>query len=640
MAYGYPRVSPDKHLRFRAMARLLPLATAAAAAALLLASPAALADPQGRTTVDETIRVQGGYGAGDGGYHALQRGGGERWSVRTTLARANRARAHRRRSLTFFGQITDPQIADEMSPARVELLDPAAGSVSASWRPQEALGPFVFDQVVRNLNANRTSQVRQGNGRRAKLGFSITTGDLPDNSQRNETRWFVTILDGGRVDPFSGQSVSASNPCPGATDAQIAKLNDDVANRRYTGVQDYADWPAATPADRQAGFWDPERAAATAGPYSAFPRYPGLLERAQQPFTAAGLRMPWYSSRGNHDGLVQGNAPASAALFRTIVTGCLKVFPSATFDPSAVAGLSGTEVFKRIGSPDFIASLLGGAGQTPPDPERAFVSKPEYKQLQGSADRAHGFGFTPGAQLRASNGTAMYYSFSPRRGLRFISLDTVAEGGGAEGNVDDPQYRWLKGELRRADRRDELVVVYSHHTLDTLDNPTPDEEAGCTDPAAAGCDGDPRLSTPIHLGLTGPQSLRDLLLAHPHVIAYVNGHTHHNRVRAYRPAHPRRGHGFWEINTAAHIDFPQQAREIEIFDNRDGTLSIFGTVLDQASPITPPAPGPAAGFSDRQLGSLGRMLAANDPQARDVTSGGGPGSRGDRNVELLVRDPR
>lgn len=610
-------------------------AAAGCALSLAVASPA-LAEPAGRTTLQETIQVQGGYGAGDGGYHPLEAGRGEPHLVRDELVRARRGREDRRRSLAFFGQITDPQIADEMSPARVELLDPAAGSVSASFRPQEALGAHTFDAVIRNLNRNRRSSVAQGNGRRARMGFAITTGDLPDNTQLNEVRWMVTLLEGGRVDPFSGKPIDASNPCSTATPEQIATMNDDVANRRYTGVQDYGDYPASTPAARQAGFWDPDRAATEPGPYAAFPRYPGLMDRAQRPFAAEGLKMPWYSSRGNHDGLVQGNAPASEALFRTIVTGCLKVFPSPTFDPASVEGLSGTEVFSRIGNPDFIASLLGGAGVTPPDPDRSFVSKPQYKQLQGAADRRHGFGYTARRQLRASAGTALYYSWTPRRGLRFVSLDTVAEGGGANGNLDDPQYRWLKGELRAAARRDELVVVYSHHTLATMDNPTPDEEAGCTDPDGPGCDGDPRPSTPIHLGSKGKASLQRLLLANRHVIAFVNGHTHHNDVSAVRKGK----RGFWSINTASHVDFPQQSRQLEIMDNRDGTLSIFGTILDSAAPIEPPAPGPAAAFTDAQLGSLARILAANDPQTRDVTEGGGPGERDDRNVELLIRDPR
>ncbi len=342
-------------------------------------------------------------------------GPGERHRVRTALAPAGRARARQRRSLAFFGQLTDPQIADAMSPARVELLDPAGGAVSASWRPQETLGARTFDATIRNLNRSRTSPVKQGDGKRARLGFAITTGDLPDNSQRNETQWMVKVLDGGTVDTFSGKPVSATNQCAGATPEEVAALDADVAARRYTGVQDYDDYPAATPAERRTGFWDPDTAPG-GGVYTSFPRYPGLLERALQPFRAEGLKVPWYSSRGNHDGLVQGNAPASSILFRTIVTGCLKIFPSSAFDPATLVGRSDDEVFAQIGDPAFALRLLGGSGRTPPDPDRAFVSKPEYKQLQGTADDRHGFGLTDRAELRASRGTALYYSFSPRRG--------------------------------------------------------------------------------------------------------------------------------------------------------------------------------------------------------------------------------
>jgi metallophosphoesterase (TIGR03767 family) len=616
--------------------RLLAAASVACALTAAGASVAA-AEPLGHTTLDETIQVQGGYGANPGKFVPLVPGKGEPYIVRGDLTRAKPNRVKKRRSLAFFGQITDPQVADEMSPARVELLDPASGEVSAAFRPQEALGVHSFDETIRNLNANRTSPVKQGNGKRAKMGFAITTGDLPDNSQRNETQWFVSILDGGRVDPYSGKPVSATNPCPGATDAELAQIGDDVTNRRYVGIQDFGIWPASTPAERQSGFWDPDQPSAGGGKYAEFPRYPGLLDRAQQPFTAAGLDVPWYSSRGNHDGLVQGNAPASSAIFKSIVTGCLKILPSAAFDPASVAGESGTEIFAKVGQPAFAAGLLGGAVRVPPDPDRAFVSKPEYRSLQGTADHDHGFGLTDPSELKASDDTAMYYAWSPRPGLRMISLDTVAEGGGAAGNVDNPQFQWLKRELAQAQRKDQLIIVYSHHTLETMNNPTPDEAAGCSNPLEAGCDGDPRNSRPLHLGLTGRDSVGALLKATPNVIAYVNGHMHHNAVRAFKGAH---GHGFWQINTAAHIDFPEQSRQIELMDNRDGTLSLFGTILDTASPVEAPAPGPAAGFTDAQLGSLARLLAANDPQTKDVTSGGGPGAPDARNVELLIKDPR
>ena len=79
-------------------------------------------------------------------------------------------------------------------------------------------------------------------------------------------------------------------------------------------------------------------------------------------------------------------------------------------------------------------------------------------------------------------------------------------------------------------------------------------------------------------------------------------------------------------------------------DNRDGTLSIFGTMLDAAAPQAAPAPGDAPGLSLPQLVSLGRTLSYNDPQREGAEGSGGDasktGARRDRNVELLVRDPR
>ena len=617
------------------MRRLLP---ATAVLALLALAPASFADPSGRPTLRETVEPSPGAG-----FVPLVAGAGERYVVRRGgRAEPGRKRAGRRRSIGFFAQLTDPQLADEMSPARVDFVDPAGGALKSSWRPQEALGPHTFDAVVRNVNANERSPVRDRGGRRARLGFAITTGDLADNQQLNETRWFRQVLDGGRVDPFSGKPIDLANPCAGASKAEIARLNADVAARRYTGLQDYDDWRGA-PAGRYAGYWDPDEAAPTGGPYAAFPRYPRLMDRAQVPFTAAGLDVPWFISRGNHDGLVQGNAPASIDLFRAIAVGCRKVFPSAQFDPAAFAGVDEGALFDQFASPAFIASLLGGARAVPPDPARRIVSKAEYRALMGAGARtAHGFARTPERQLEASNGTASYYAATPEPGLRIVSLDTVAEGGGQNGNLDHPQYRWLRSELARARRRGQLVVVFGHHTLGTMTNATADEAAGTCEPATEpGCDADPRTSTPLHLGTVGTGSVRALLTGSRHVIAYVAGHTHLNEVSFHKSS---RGRGLWEINTASHIDWPQQSRLIEVMDNRDGTLSIFGTMLDSAAPQRAPAPANAMSLSIRQLVSLSRTLSYNDPQRDGAEGSGGAmsktGARRDRNVELLVPDPR
>jgi metallophosphoesterase (TIGR03767 family) len=610
------------------------LAVAALAAlTLALAVPVASADPAGKSTLEETVLPADGAGfvpltAGPGEARVVRRGGSAR-------AKANRAR--KRRSLLMFAQLTDPQLVDEMSPARVDFADPAGGEISASWRPQEALGPHVFDQTIRNVNANRRSTVRQGNGRRARLRLAITTGDLADNQHLNETRWFKQVLDGGAVDPFSGRPVTG-NECGDIPADVRARINADVAARRYTGVQDYDDYRDA-PADRFAHFYDPDEA--PPGTDATWPAYPGLMEAAQQPFTAAGLAVPWYISRGNHDGLVQGNAPASEDLFRAIAVGCLKVFPNAAFDPNRFRGASDDELFAAFGDPAFIQTLLAGGKTVPPDPDRRIVSKAEYRRIIGTS-RRNGFGHTPRRELRRSRGTASYYAFTPKRGFRFISLDTVAEGGGQYGNLDHPQYLWLRRELRRAQRRDQLIVVFGHHGIRTLINRRSDERAGRCQPAGEpGCDADPRRSTPLHRGLAGRRTVRALLAGTPNVIAFVAGHTHENEIEFFRG---RRGRGFWQIITASHVDWPQQSRLIEVMDNRNGTLSLFGTILDSAAPTTAPAPRPALGMSVAELASLSRTFAYNDPQRAGLPESGQDedhrGDRNDRNVELLVRDPR
>ena len=606
--------------------RISPIALCAVIA-LCTSGAVALADPAGKTTLEETIQR-----GPAGGYSELTAGPGERHVVRALTAKAKKQRVKNRRTITFFGQFTDPQIADEMSPGRLEAADRL---ISSAQRPWEAMGAQVFDQTVRNMNRNRTSRVRQGNGKRKQLQFAITTGDLADSQQLNETRWVVGVLEGGRIDPFSGQPIGPGNPCPGDDVKQedIDRMNADVAARRYTGIQDYSDWPGR-PADRYDDFWDPEQPPPGAGsPFAAFPRHTGLLERAQQPFTAEGAKFPWFTARGNHDGLLQGTVVATP-LLRGIVTGCRKVFPSEEFDPEKYDDLE--KLFADLNNPEVVNALLAGAELVPPDPNRRNIPPAEYKKQHAGADNSHGYGFVNKTENTKSKGAAAYYAFT-RNGIRFIALDTVAEGGGETGNVDNPQYLWLKKELATAKRKKLLVIPYAHHTLATMNNENTDEEVPPCEGGEAGCDYDPRKSAPLHRGTKGAKSIRSLFLSNPNVIAFITGHTHENDVIPQKSGK----RGFWEINTAAHTDWPQQSRVIEVMDNRDGTLSLFGTVLDHAAPIATPAPGTAGNvFTDTQLSSLARRLSANDYQSHNPGDGDPRGQRNDRNVELLIDDPR
>jgi hypothetical protein len=613
---------------------------AAAIAALAGAAAAAAPGAAPRSTLGERIVPTGPPGP----YQRLTDAPGERYVAREGgIGRAQSGRSRRRRSLIYFGQLSDFQISDEESPARVEFLDPFTDPApfDAAWRPWEAMLLQTADAGVHAVNEwVNGSPVRDSRGRRARMAFALTTGDSVDSQQRNETQWVVRLLEGGVLDPNSG----STNPsdyaaCPPGTPG-VAEA------RKYTGVQDYDDYSEGP----DPFFYDPDDPRGTG--FSAWPRYPGLMDKAEQPFFAEGLRVPSYVVFGNHDGLVQGNQSANGG-FEAVATGCIKPTSPLT-DPRDLAG-----TLQHL-TPGTLLSFVGDPSKVmlvPPDPRRQFVSKAQYKALHATHRQrdAHGFGLVDRAQLAASNGAAGYYSWSPRRGIRFIGLDTVSEGGvtgpSADGNIDDPQFRWLQGELKRATRRDELVILFSHHAIASLTADVPDESAApCTGqqrppPDAGtgghdrnpGCDVDPRDSRPIHLGA----DVTSLVHSYPHVVAWIAGHSHRNSIE---PLTKAGGGGFWSIRLAAEADWPQQQRLVDVMDNRDGTLSVFGTIIDHASPAaTPPAGTPAAGLGTFQLASLARTMSYNDLQVGSNPFRGGKhgeGTRGDRNVELLVGDPR
>jgi hypothetical protein len=608
------------------------------------ASEAHEASPDAHTTEEQTVREGPLLDPAKPGFFQLVAGPGSPYVVRRIApAGVTSARGDRRRSLAYFGQLTDFQLADEESPARVEFVDRGP---SSAWRPQEAFHPFAIDYSLRQMNNFAgASPVTQAGGARARMGLALLTGDNSDNQQTNETLWVRQLLEGERVDPNSGRRVNDYAECGPV--GQAALLAKGVPPEpTYVGVQDYSDYFPAH------DFYDPNQ---PSGPmWANWPRYQGLMDRAQVAFDPAGLAVPSYIANGNHDGLVQGNEDANQE-YERIATGCVKLVTTTSNFP-----------FGPPTSPN--PSFLLGPGTSffvpPDDPGRRFVDKVELKKIYSSGSQAddHGFAFVDPAEYAASGGSASYYAWDPVPGIRFVSIDTLSEGGVVEessnGNIDDPQWKWLERELDQASKAGKLVVVFGHHPVRSLTADPPDEAAPpCTGQYDAqgnysgtkdahghdpnpGCDLDRRPSTPVHLG----QDLVGLFHGHPNVIAYVAGHTHENKIIPFE----REGGGWWEINTSAVADWPQQNRLIEVMDNRDGTLSIFGTVLDHSSPHAIPSPtadtGTVAGFSVPDLAALGRSFSYNDPQSdrarppNDPT--GADGMPEDRNVELLLLDPR
>jgi len=618
---------------------VLKLMGAAAALALVALAPnavAAVSDTEGRTTLEQRV-----VPATSGAYRFLGLGPGEPYTVRPELGAPQAGRETRRTSLLYFGQLSDFQLADEESPARVEVIDPLSTPLSlpfgAAWRPWEALEPQLTEAMVRQVNQfTGASPVADGSGNRSAMDLTINTGDLADSQQLNETLWVRTLLEGGALNPNSGVSKSGySHPlCPNLFVPGGAEA------ARYTGVQDYDDYIEGPYPE----FYDPDL---PKGVHSAWPKYPGLMDRAQQSFTASGLDAPSYIAFGNHDALVQGNAAANAA-FEQVATGCLKPMGPVSNPENASALLA-----SLLNPVNLLGSFLTSPQNTvlvPGDPQRRFVSKKQFKDIfkAGTQADGHGFDLIDPAQETASKGAAGYYSWNPEPGLRFISVDTVAEAGTiltpsgkstSDGNIDDPQFKWLRGQLQAATAAEELVVLFSHHAPESLVADVPDEVAPpCTvgdghgHDLNPGCDLDPRLSFPIHLQADAVKLLHEF----PNAIAWVAGHSHDNIVNAF--PNPSGQGGFWSIRVAAEADWPQQTRLLEIFDNHDGTLSIFGTIVDHVGQAAAPAPGTSASAMDfNDLVSAARTMSFNDLQSGAPI---GEGQAKDRNVELLIPDPR
>jgi len=190
--------------------------------------------------------------------------------------------------------------------------------------------------------------------------------------------------------------------------------------------------------------------------------------------------------------------------------------------------------------------------------------------------------------------------------VRFITLDTVCTEGGADGSIDADQLYWLERKLEevhslfrsrdgsrvRTRNQDRYVVLLSHHGYDSLTNPRAERRADL---------------------------LLALLLRFPNVVLWLNGHIHSNRITARKEA--GLGHGFWEVTTSSLVDWPCQARLVEIYRTRAG-VAISCTMLDHEG-------GGLAG--------LHRELAGNVP--RSGFDSWRPGSPPDRNAILLLPSP-
>ncbi|HLL34394.1 MAG TPA: TIGR03767 family metallophosphoesterase [Streptomyces sp.] len=436
-----------------------------------------------------------------------------------------------------------------------------------AWRPQELLTVHGAVSLVERVNALRGAPVTG-----APLHFAMTTGDNTDNNAMTELEWFLTVLSGGRIRPDSGDP------------------------RRYEGVQNSG----------LVQYWQPDSAVRDADKQRGFPRLEGFLAAATREVHSPGLNLPWYSTVGNHDSLPLGCYGHGDPYLRDFAVGGKKLMTlSATEAKKLQDAIKNATDPMGVRFRDLLKAHARDLRPVTPDERRAPYTAAEYVKAHldpayaGMGPVGHGYST---ANLEAGT---QYYSFRIADDVIGISLDTTDPGGHYAGSIGAGQLRWLERTLRQ--NEDSHAVVFSHHTSKTMNNTRPDP------------------ARPNERRYGGVDVLA-VLGRHRNVLAWINGHIHRNAITP----HPGPGgRSFWEVSTASHVDFPQLARVVELTDNKDGTLSVFTTMVESAAPHRTDF----TDLSQTGLAALYRELSFNAPGARTDLAG----TTRDRNTELLLK---
>ncbi len=526
------------------------------------------------------------------------------------------------RLLLRFVQFSDDHILDDDGQAinGASILDPLHPSFEAAQRLQEEYSDEALNAMIAQVNDCHRAYPAE---------FMIVTGDSADLTTVAETRRFIDNLNGrhDRISAFEtactaglGADASAEQialqctrftgrgvadtqtPDPDPTDPSFQL----ILTRSLRQLQ--ATEQAALSGRAADGSTDPARQTATraAG-------MPELLRCDAGPGCAnVALAMPWYVAFGNHDGYLRGTVALTAGI-------------------NEVSQLTGRR--HMLDAHEFI--------------DEFFFTEP----LPGPV--GHGFNFADTARrIDADPRNDGHYAVDAAAGrVRLIVLNTIIDGVDpriplavlrnpfalSDGSLDRAQFEWLQHELAASAARQQLALVFSHHPDLTF--------------AEYGMFAD---AVPIEVTAA---ELDAELASWPHLIAWIAGHTHQHRIRAFKVdqgigsngtietavACKQAGActGFWQIETASLIDHPQEQRLIEIFDNGDGTGTLRGSVLqhrfETAKALAAADDRCALYLSDPA--AVAASISEANLAALCMQGGVRPGTPGDRNVDLMFRMP-
>jgi metallophosphoesterase (TIGR03768 family) len=416
--------------------------------------------------------------------------------------------------LTFFA-ITDIHITDEETPCQVIYYGykGGVGPVSSAYSPVMMYSTQVLDAAVQTINA-----LHQQN----PFDFGISLGDTCNSTQYNETRWYIDVLDGGDINPDSGDK------------------DDPVFGPR----NDYQDRFKATGLDKS---------------------------------------IPWYQTLGNHDHFWIGTYPVNDYLRATYIGEDILCTGNVFTDPLNalnqrkyyMGAIDGRTVYGDIIGVGAVENFTTPPKVLAADPDRRSLTRNEWiNEFFNTASNPVGHGFS---QANVDSGFACY-SFIPNAEapIKVIVLDdTQSEEDGnfldapdyGHGSLDEARYNWLVSELDAGQAANQLMIIAAHIPIGV--------EA---ENSSMGW-----WSAHAYINQT---DLLAKLHTYPNLIMWIAGHRHYNKVTAMpynasnQDDHPELG--FWQIETSSLRDMPQQFRTFEIIRNSDNTISIFTTDVDPA----------------------------------------------------------
>jgi 3',5'-cyclic AMP phosphodiesterase CpdA len=240
-----------------------------------------------------------------------------------------------------------------------------------------------------------------------------------------------------------------------------------------------------------------------------------------------GLKLPWYTTLGNHDTEYQGSFNSNLLIPLIIQAGCYDL------DDDGIKLLNMSELSSQDESIN------------------------AYKD-SSSEPHWHGFANMPESEFPYSKKEG-YYSFDHNAYVHCIILNTcnytpelgIPKETLAVGVLDQRQFNWMKADIEK--NTDKICLIFSHHS------PKDDWEDNQSDISA--------------------QELMDALCSYENVIAHMTGHKHRNAIRPVTSA----SGGYWDINTTAVTKFPHEWRRITIKDNGDGKGIIYSRIFPAES---------------------------------------------------------